>query len=106
MVLLSDIAEMKFVSENSAESLVSLRGLHDRVVDDESRSQIASRSDYFCHARESVCELLARAAERLPREYYFIVKEAYRPLSRQRLSYEAAIDDARIERRPGRKEEA
>jgi len=90
MVLLSDIAEMKFVSENSAEPLVSLRGVHDRVVVDESRSQIASRSEYFCYARQSVRELLARAADRLPPGYCFILKEAYRPLSRQRRSYEEA----------------
>ncbi|UTH75215.1 M15 family metallopeptidase [Chromobacterium sp. IIBBL 290-4] len=55
---------------------------------DLSRSQISSRSPHFLKARRAVAERLRLAAGLLPDGLRFYVKEAYRPLARQRRSYE------------------
>ncbi|MBX9296378.1 M15 family metallopeptidase [Chromobacterium vaccinii] len=55
---------------------------------DLSRSQISSRSPHFLKARRAVAERLRDAASRLPDSLRLYIKEAYRPLARQRRSYD------------------
>jgi D-alanyl-D-alanine dipeptidase len=77
------------------ESFVDLNGIHKRIVVDNSRRDIAHDSEvfcntsrYFCCCRESVAERLLRAVLYLPDAVSFYVKEAYRPLSSQKRSFD------------------
>jgi D-alanyl-D-alanine dipeptidase len=98
-VLLADIADAPIGLEDCGEPLVDLRTLP-RAIVDESRSQISSRSECFCWAREGVAGRLAAAARRLPAGYSLCIKEAYRPPERQRLSFERCLAKYR-EAHPG-----
>jgi len=92
MVLLNDKRIAEIICIGSREKIISLRGKHNKILIDETRSQIESRSDLFCYARELVVEKLVQAANSLPHGYEFLIKEAYRPLSRQRKSFEEAFE--------------
>ena len=52
-----------------------------------------NQSDFFCHARRSVAEMLKEAAGYLPPGYQILIKEAYRPLSQQKKSFEMVYQD-------------
>lgn len=73
------------------EPLMSVRS-DPALLLDESRSEIASRSDRFCYLRKGVLERLGEARRLLPAAYSFLVKEGYRPPERQRLSYDNVYD--------------
>lgn len=73
---------------DNGEALVSVRS-DPALLLDESRSEIASRSDRFCYVREGVLERLREASRLLPEGYAFLVKEGYRPPERQRMSYDS-----------------
>lgn len=93
MILLSDkrIQEVKCI--DNKERILSLRDKHEKILIDETRSQISSKSDLFCYARESVINKLIQATDYLPYRYKFLIKEAYRPLSRQKKSFEEAFEE-------------
>lgn len=93
MVLLNDERIAKIRCVNSKEKILSLRHIHKNILIDETRSQIASKSDFFCYARESIIKKLSQATNYLPCGYSFLIKEAYRPLSRQKKSFDEAFDD-------------
>jgi len=89
-LLLADLEDLEGglprVCDNG-EALVSLRS-EPALLQDESRSEIASRSERFCYLRKGVLERLSEASLRLPEGFAFLVKEGYRPPERQRLSYD------------------
>lgn len=89
MILLTSPEVLSVEVVESGEHFVDVRGAHPRVVVDETRSQISNRSDFFCFGRKSVVERLIRAATTLPDYLCFLLKEAYRPIWRQRKSFEA-----------------
>ena len=95
MILLNDRRVLQTERRECGESMVSLRGLHPRILIDETRSKISNRSPYFCYARESVAARLIQAVEMLPEEYAFYMKEAYRPLATQTQSFGRAQRDYR-----------
>lgn len=91
IILLSDKRISSVICNDNGEEMVSLRNLHHNILIDESRSQISSRSDYFCYARQEVANKLKKAVELLPEGYQFLVKEAYRPLERQQKCFEESF---------------
>lgn len=95
MILLNDRRVLEVDRRECGEPMVSLRGLHPRILIDETRSKISNRSPYFCYARESVAARLIQAVEMLPEEYSFFMKEAYRPLATQTKSFSRAQNDYR-----------
>ncbi len=97
MILLNDerVADINCV--DNKERMVTLRNIHKEVLIDETRSQISSKSDLFCYAREEVINRLKKAADSLPVGYQFLVKEAYRPLSRQKKSFTEAFESYKSE---------
>lgn len=92
MILLSDNRIAQIACVDNKEKIISLRQKHKKILIDETRSQISSKSDLFCYARESIIRKLIEATEYLPYGYQFLIKEAYRPLSRQRKSFEEAFN--------------
>lgn len=89
-LLLSDLEDLEGGLPglcDNGEALVSVRS-EPALLLDESRSEIASRSDLFCYLRKGVLERLVEASRRLPPGFAFLVKEGYRPPERQRLSYD------------------
>lgn len=66
MVLLSDERIHRI---DNKEKIISLRGKHNKILIDETRSQISSRSDLFCYVRESVLEKLVHATNYLSDGY-------------------------------------
>ncbi|PPK79656.1 D-alanyl-D-alanine dipeptidase [Lacrimispora xylanisolvens] len=97
MILLNDERVMNVTCVDNKEEMVTLRNIHKDIFIDESRSQISSKSDLFCYAREEVINRLKMAADSLPVGYQFLVKEAYRPLSRQKKSFEEAFESYKSE---------
>lgn len=97
MILLNDERVANVTCIDNKEEMLSLREIHKDVLIDESRSQISSKSDLFCYAREGVINILKKAADSLPRGYQFLVKEAYRPLSRQKKSFTEAFESYKSE---------
>ena len=95
MILLSDKRIQEVNCIDIKEKIISLRDKHEKILIDETRSQISSKSDLFCYARESVINKLIQATNYLPNEYKFLIKEAYRQLSRQRKSFEEAFEEYR-----------
>lgn len=93
MVLLNDERISNIAVRENQEELVSLKGIHQDILVDESKSQIMNQSDFFCHARRSVAEMLKEAAGYLPAGYQILIKEAYRPLSQQKKSFEMVYQD-------------
>lgn len=90
MILLSELLDAEIAVRDEGESMVSLRGAPGILVD-ESRSEIASRSEHFCFVRASLRRKLVEAASLLPEGFLLLVKEGYRPAARQRASFEAAL---------------
>ncbi|OHX12746.1 M15 family metallopeptidase [Chromobacterium sphagni] len=70
------------------EPFVDLAGFLSCWQVDLSRSQISSRSRHFLKARRAVAERLQHAAGLLPNGLRLYIKEAYRPLARQRRSFD------------------
>ncbi len=91
MILLHDERIAKITCVDNKEKIISLRQSHEKILLDETKSQIGNKSDLFCYARESVAKKLIEATEYLPRGYKFVIKEAYRPLSLQREFFEDAF---------------
>lgn len=58
MILLNDNRIEKVNCIDNNEKVISLRGKHEKILIDETRSQISSKSDLFCYARESVVNKL------------------------------------------------
>jgi D-alanyl-D-alanine dipeptidase len=73
------------VNENN-EYFVNLNYIHKRIIVDNSMNQIANKSKCFCFCRKTIAELLAKSLKYLPNSISYFVKEAYRPLSIQRMS--------------------
>jgi D-alanyl-D-alanine dipeptidase len=92
MILLSDKRIQEVNCVDNDERIISLRDIHEKIIIDETRSQIASKSDLFCYARESVINKLIEATNYLPEGYKFLIKEAYRPLSSQKKSFEKVFE--------------
>jgi D-alanyl-D-alanine dipeptidase len=92
MVLLGDDRIAKITCVDNKEKIISLRQIHKKILIDETRSQISSKSDLFCYARESIIKKLIEAVDNLPYGYQFLIKEAYRPLLRQKRSFEEALN--------------
>lgn len=97
MILLSDkrIFDVPCIDNN--EKYISLREIHKNIIIDESRSQISNKSDYFCYARETVAKKLIEALDYLPMGYQFLIKEAYRPLSQQKKSFEETLNTYKLQ---------
>ncbi|MCD5330389.1 M15 family metallopeptidase [Chromobacterium piscinae] len=87
MLTLADPSLPAIPLADQAEPFVDLADYPDWAVD-LSRSQISSRSPHFLKARRAVAERLRDAASRLPDSLRLYIKEAYRPLARQRRSYD------------------
>jgi len=92
VILLNDPRVRAVTLSESGEAMVSVRGLDRRIGIDWSRREIASRSDLFCFTRETVARMLVRAADLLPDGTRLMVKEAYRPYSRQVRSFEEGLE--------------
>lgn len=105
MILLNDPRVREVPVNDCGEQLVSVDGIDERIAVDRSRSEIASNYDRFCYARESVTGMLRRAVSFLPRDVDFLVKEIYRPYSRQVRSFEEGLEFYR-ESNPELNEEA
>jgi D-alanyl-D-alanine dipeptidase len=97
MILLSDERIEKVICVDNGEKIVSLRNIHKNVLIDETRSEISSKSDLFCYAREDIVSMLIKAAKNLPSGYKLLIKEAYRPLSRQKKSFDEAFEEYKIQ---------
>lgn len=97
MILLNDERITNVICIDNKEKIITLRNIHKNVLIDESQSQISSKSDLFCFAREGIITKLKKAANSLPSGYQFLVKEAYRPLSRQKKSFMEAYDNYKSE---------
>jgi D-alanyl-D-alanine dipeptidase len=97
MILLNDERIANVTCIDNKEKMKTLRNVHKNVLIDESRSQISSKSDLFCYTREEIINKLKKAANSLPSGYQFLVKEAYRPLSRQKKSFMEAFDNYKSE---------
>ncbi len=91
IVLIGDPRVIAIPVEENGETMVDLRRLGDRIVIDETRSEIANESCYFCFARETVAALLTTALSNLPDQFRLVIKEAYRPSSQQARSFEKAV---------------
>lgn len=89
-ILLSDILDIHIEHDDKNEVLVDSRGC---MCVDESRSQIASRSDYYCYVRESVLRKLDAANRVLPKGYCLCLKEGYRSKERQENSFQRVLID-------------
>jgi zinc D-Ala-D-Ala dipeptidase len=88
MILLSDERIAKITCFDNKEKIISLRQKNEKILIDETRSQIGNKSDLFCYARESVVKKLIEATNYLPYRYQLLIKEAYRPLSLQKRFFE------------------
>lgn len=97
MILLNDERITKINCIDNKEKILSLRQIHKNILIDESKSQISSKSDLFCYAREMIIEKLIDATGYLPEGYQFLIKEAYRPLSQQKKSFEKVFNDYKIQ---------
>ena len=97
MILLNDERIANVTCIDNIENMITLRNIHKNVLIDESRSQISSKSDLFCYAREEIINKIKKAANSLPSGFQFLVKEAYRPLSRQKKSFMEAFDNYKSE---------
>ncbi len=97
MILLNDKRIARVTCIDNKEKIIALRNVHKNILIDETRSQISSKSNLFCYARETIIIKLKEAADNLPGGYQFLIKEAYRPLSRQRKSFEEAFNDYKTE---------
>jgi len=95
MTLLSDLLEFEFKEECCNEMLVSLRSLKGVAID-ETKSQISSKSEYFCYVRESVYSMLDKASSMLPAGYRFLIKEGYRPASIQQDSFNRIVERYKV----------
>ena len=91
LVLINNPCVMNIPIKEKREKLVNLKNIHPRVVIDHSRNQISSRSDYFSYARETIAEMLINATDHLPNGYNFYIKEAYRSLQQQKISFESVL---------------
>lgn len=91
MILLTSPEVLSVDVVESGEMFVDLRRIHPRVVVDETRLQIASRSDFFCFGRRAVAERLKRAVAYLPDHLRLFLKEAYRPPWRQQASFDVVL---------------
>ncbi len=92
MILLSDLIDVDFQKEYKNEKLISLRKLKKLVID-ETKSQISNQSEYFCYVRESLYNMLEKAAEKLPGGYQFLIKEGFRPAFVQNRSFNYIFND-------------
>ncbi len=97
MVLLNDERIAKIHCVDNKEKILSLKQRHKNILIDETRNQISNKSDLFCYARESIIKKLIEATNYLPNGYQFLIKEAYRPLSRQKKSFEEAFNYYKIQ---------
>lgn len=91
LTLLSDPAVAAVGCDDVDEPLVCLRGLDGRLAVDEGPSGITEGCAWFCWARAGVAERLRLAARALPEGCVLVLKEAYRPLARQRASFERRV---------------
>jgi D-alanyl-D-alanine dipeptidase len=97
MALFNDERIVEINCFDNKEKILPLRQIHKNILIDETRSQISSKSDLFCFARESIIEKLIEATNYLPEGYQLLIKEAYRPLARQKKSFEEAFNDYKIQ---------
>lgn len=97
MILLNDKRIANVTCIDNKEKIITLRNVHKNILIDETRSQISSKSNLFCYAREKIIIKLKEAADNLPRGYQFFIKEAYRPLSQQLKSFEEAFNEYKTE---------
>ncbi|MEX5938117.1 M15 family metallopeptidase [Mammaliicoccus sciuri] len=92
MILMGDKRIRNVGFSSSDEKLISLRGINNKIFIDESMSQINNTSQYFCYAREAIFHKLKIASEKLPKNYSFLIKEAYRPPHTQENSFKKVYD--------------
>ena len=57
VVLLNDERISNIAVRENQEELISLKGIHQDILVDESKSQIMNQSDFFCHATVSYTHL-------------------------------------------------
>lgn len=86
MISINDYKIKRVQLNESTEPFVDLKGIHPKIIVDNSMSQIASNSKYFCYCRRKAADLLIESTRYLPEGFLFYIKEAYRPLSRQKIS--------------------
>ncbi|MBB6481269.1 M15 family metallopeptidase [Spirochaeta isovalerica] len=92
MFLINDIEVIKIPVRNSKEPFCNLTEINKRIKVDLSMSQIASKSEYFSYARETIAIKLLEAALLLPEGINFYIKEAYRPLQQQKDSFNSVLE--------------
>ena len=87
--LINDEKIRKVDLSESSEPFIDLKGVHPKIIVDNSRLQIASNSKYFCYCRKTVAELLNEATMYLPEGLSLYIKEAlYGPIKEEDLAVE------------------
>ncbi|MBE6086832.1 MAG: hypothetical protein E7206_02025 [Clostridium beijerinckii] len=81
MILLDDKRILKVKCLYNNERIISLRDRQEKILIDETRSLISSKSHLFCHARETIINKLVKAANYIPHGYKLLIKDGYRTLS-------------------------
>lgn len=90
MILLNDERIMSVNSTDNNEKIISLRNIDEKIVIDDTKSDVGNDSELFCYARESVSKKLIEALSYLEDGYTLCIKEAYRPLSLQKSFFDDA----------------
>lgn len=89
-VLLSDLVGISIPHDDNNEDLIDARNFLDVDI---TRSQISSRSDYFCYVRKSVLQKLCTANSYLPKGYTLCLKEGYRSKAQQEQSFQNVLTE-------------
>lgn len=92
MILINDTDVIKLPIRDKQEQFCNLNGINERIIVDTSMSQIASKSKFFCYARETIALKLIDAVSYLPIGINFYIKEAYRPFKQQSKSFDSVLN--------------
>jgi D-alanyl-D-alanine dipeptidase len=89
IVLISDPRVANVPIKENNETFIDLLTESNELIVDRSQAQIDSRSPLFAMMRRTLAQKLLQAQQLLPKDMRLFIKEAYRPLSIQRASFEA-----------------
>jgi zinc D-Ala-D-Ala dipeptidase len=95
IILIGDPRVFSVPVAECGEPFVDLRGVHRRIAVDGTRRQAAGLSPYYCFVRRGVATRLSRAADSLPDDLVFLVKDAYRPAARQQEFFTYTVNQYR-----------
>ena len=92
IVLISDPRIVNVPIKENNEPCVNLLAEKNKLLVDGSQSQIDSRSPLFTMTRQTLFHKLLQAQHSLPKGIHLFIKEAYRPLSVQKVSFEQYVE--------------